>query len=125
MLKICIVTLFCSIIAAANINHKQKNKTTMTFLRIYIIGTLVSFLGCVLLEHLYYGKGRGETVHLKTLFMDFLYSLSSWVGVLLLAFTWAAEWYCGFPQKGEGAFLHDYEEELKKEYGKTGRKTKK
>ncbi len=97
----------------------------MSFLRIYIMGVLVCFLFSMLLEHLYYGNGRSETVHLKTIFQDFLYSLTSWLGVLLLIFTWGAEWYCGFPQKGEGAFLHDYEEELKEEYGKKTKKTKK
>ena len=87
----------------------------MIFLKIYIAGVLASFLISMLLEHFYYGNGRSETVHLKTIFMDFLFSLTSWLGVLLAAFTWGAEWYCGFPQKGEGAFLHDYEEELKNE----------
>ncbi len=87
----------------------------MTFLRIYIIGVLICFLLVMLMEHFYYGNGRAETVHLDTIFMDFLYSLLSWLGVLLLVFLLGAEWYCGFPQKGEGEFLHDYEEELKKE----------
>ena len=87
----------------------------MSFLRIYIIGVLVSFLICMLLEHLYYGNGRDETVHIDPILADFLFSLLSWLGVLLEAFLWGAEWYCGFPQKGEGAFLHDYEEELKSE----------
>lgn len=91
----------------------------MVFLRIYIIGVLVCFLLSMLTEHLYYGNGRSETVHLNTIFQDFLYSLTSWLGVLLLIFTLGAEWYCGFPQKGEGAFLHDYEEELKKKNGKS------
>ena len=97
----------------------------MAFLRIYIMGVLICLLFTLLLEHLYYGNGRSETVHLNTILMDSLFSLLSWLGLLLVAFVWAAEWYCGFPQKGEGAFLHDYEEELKKEYGKKRKKAKK
>ena len=54
----------------------------MTFLKIYIIGVLVCFLITLLFEHLYYGNGRSETVHLKTIGEDFLYSLLSWLGVL-------------------------------------------
>ena len=94
----------------------------MVLLKIYIMGVLVCFLLCMLLEHFYYGNGRGETVHINTILMDLLFSLLSWLGVLLVAFVWIAEWYCGFPQKGESALLHDYEEELKKEYGKKAKK---
>lgn len=85
----------------------------MTFLRIYIIGVLVCFLISLLFEHLYYGNGRGETVHLKTIGEDLLYSLLSWLGVLGEIVLFVGEWVCGFDQKGQGAFLHDYEETLR------------
>lgn len=87
----------------------------MEFLRIYAIGVLVCFLMTLLSEHLYFGNGRSETVHLKTIGEDFLYSLLSWIGVLGGIFMFMAEAYTGFPEKGTGEFLHDYEEELKEE----------
>ena len=87
----------------------------MTFLKIYIIGVLVCFLITLLFEHLYYGNGRSETVHLKTIGEDFLYSLLSWLGVMGEVVLFVGEWVCGFDQKGQGAFLHDYEKMLKDE----------
>lgn len=87
----------------------------MAFLKAYIVGLLVCFLLSLLTEQFYYGNGRSETVHLKTIFEDFLYSLTSWLGLIGIAILWAGEWYTGFPQKGYGEFLHEYEEELKRE----------
>ena len=87
----------------------------MTFLKIYIIGVLVCFLISLLFEHLYFGNGRSETVHVKTIGENFLYSLLSWLGVLGELVFFAGEWVCGFDQKGQGEFLHDYEELLKQE----------
>ena len=87
----------------------------MTFLKNYIIGVLVCFLISLLFEHLYFGNGRSETVHVKTIGENFLYSLLSWLGVLGELVFFAGEWVCGFDQKGQGEFLHDYEELLKQE----------
>ena len=93
----------------------------MTFLKIYIIGVLVCFLISLLFEHLYFGNGRSETVHAKTIGENFLYSLLSWLGVLGELVFFAGEWVCGFDQKGQGEFLHDYEEMLKQEQAKLKR----
>lgn len=54
----------------------------MTFLKIYLVGVLVCFLVALLLEHLYFGNGRNETVHLNTIGENTLYSLLSWLGVV-------------------------------------------
>lgn len=85
----------------------------MIFLKVYLIGIAVCFLISLLLEHFYFGNGRSETVHFRTMAENFLYSLLSWLGVVGEIIFWAAEWYTGFTQKGGGAYLHDYEEQLK------------
>ena len=54
----------------------------MIFLKIYLVGVLVCFLVALLLEHLYFGNGRSETVHLNTIGENTLYSLLSWLGVV-------------------------------------------
>ena len=86
----------------------------MTFLKIYLMGVLVCFLISLLFEHLYFGNGRSETVHGTTILENFIYSLLSWLGVLGELVFFAGEWVCGFDQKGQGEFLHDYEEMLKR-----------
>ena len=86
----------------------------MTFLKIYLMGAAVCFLIALLFEHLYFGNGRSETVHLKTIGENFLYSLLSWLGVVGEIVFFVGEWMCGFDQKGYGEFLHEYEESLKK-----------
>lgn len=87
----------------------------MEFLRFYIIGVLVCFLISLLLEHFYFGRGRSETVHLKTIGENLLYSLLSWLGILGELIFWLGEMYTGFPESGTGEFLHEYEEQLKEE----------
>ena len=95
----------------------------MLFLKIYIIGFLVSFFLTLLIEHFYYGNGRAETVGFKSIIEDFLYSLSSWLGVVGLILYLIGEWYTGFDSRGYGEFLYDLEQELKKESeNKDGRK---
>ena len=66
----------------------------MTFLRIYTIGVLVCFLISLLLEHIYFGNGRSETVHLKTIGENFVYSLLSWLGVVGEIIFFIGEWVC-------------------------------
>ena len=87
----------------------------MLFLKIYIIGFLVCFILTLLIEHFYYGNGRAETVDLKSIIEDFLYSLLSWLGVVGVILYWIGEWYTGFDNRGYGEFLYDFEQELKKE----------
>lgn len=87
----------------------------MTFLKIYFMGVLVCFLISMLFEHLYFGNGRSETVHIKTIGENLLYSLLSWLGVLGELVFFTGEGVSGFDQKGQGEFLHDYEEMLKHE----------
>lgn len=90
----------------------------MVFLKIYIIGILICFLISLLLEHLYFGNGRSETVHFDTICANLLYSLLSWIGILLEIIFWLGEIYTDFPEKGKGEFMHEYEEELKERKGK-------
>ncbi|MBR4803990.1 MAG: hypothetical protein IK032_05060 [Bacteroidales bacterium] len=85
----------------------------MNILKIYMIGFLVCFLVSLLIEHLYYGDGRAETVSFKSLKENFFYSFLSWAGVVGEILFLALEWYTGFSEKGYGAFLHDLEGFLK------------
>lgn len=84
-------------------------------IRIYIIGFILCFLFSLLIEHFYYGNGRGETVSFQALKENFLFSFLSWIGILGEIFFLITEWVTGFDNRGYGAFLHDYEEELKEE----------
>ena len=87
----------------------------MTFLKFYIIGALICFLIAMLLEHLYFGNGNSRSVKWNTIWMDFLFSLFSWIGVIGELIVFLAEWYCGFDQKGVGDKLYNYEENLKRD----------
>ena len=90
----------------------------MSLLKIYIIGILVCILISILLEHLYFGNGKSETVHIRTILENLAYSLLSWLGVVGEIIFFAGEWVCGFDQRGQGVFLYEYEETLKQEKAK-------
>ena len=85
------------------------------FLKIYLIGVLVSFLVSLLIEQFYYGNGKSITVKLKSILENLLYSLLSWIGVVGEMVFFLGEWYTDFSEKGYGEFIHDYEEKLKEE----------
>lgn len=87
----------------------------MLFLKIYIIGCLVTLLIELLIEHFYYGNGRGETVTLTDIAEDLIVALFSWIGLIAIAIWFWGEWYTDFPMKGYGGFLHDYEDSLMNE----------
>lgn len=90
----------------------------MIFFKLYIVGILVCFLISLIIEHLYLGNGRSETVHLKTIGENLLYSILSCIGVIGEIIFIIGEWFCGFDQKGQVEFLHDYEETLKQKKGR-------
>jgi hypothetical protein len=87
----------------------------MIFLKAYIIGFLFTLLIELLIEHFYYGNGRGETVTVKDVLEDIVVALFSWLGLVGVIIWFWGEWYTDFPMKGYGEFLHDYEDSLSQE----------
>lgn len=87
----------------------------MIFLKAYIIGILLTLLIELLIEHFYYGNGHGETVTMKDILEDIVVALFSWLGLAVVMIWFCLEWYTGFPMKGYGEFLHDYEDSLRQD----------
>lgn len=81
-------------------------------LKIYLTGLLVTFLTCMLTEHLYFGAGSASSVRKKDIFEDLLLSLLSWIGMLLMLIFYISEIICRFSSYGSGKALEDFEDEL-------------